>query len=309
MTRRSSLRTGELFAEVRRALGDPRPTLLGITQEPFDYDPAHLFSLVGLPRGDEPDPGDLVDYCLDFQYEAVQGDLFRYALPLCLRAWRQTLLGETTLYEAFVEHFYPALVDGGVFERLLSDEEGRAVSHFIEQSILDEIEAQAELAFRSSDRSAYRWVRTLTTSGVVLPNVASMWRAWWSIDNAGQACAAMQFASCLIYDEHDNPIFEPWSRTEGGGPPSLWEYAGHLYDRRWRDENVSFLREALTPDTLGDMLNRAVNRLAALPTGPKALEVYAAFAARLEVVRSRCRELPDLLATTQAPAAHLAWSR
>ena len=35
---------------------------------------------------------------------------------------------------------------------------------------------------------------------------------------AGRALAAAQYASCLIYDETANPVFDAWTREHGGGP-------------------------------------------------------------------------------------------
>lgn len=264
---------------------------------------------MALPPGDDPKPTDLVDYCLDLQYMEVQGDLLRYALPTCLRVWRQSLLGETSTYEAFMENFYPALVDGGLFERLLSDGEGRAVRRFFERSILDAIDAQDALSFVGSPATVYRWVSALTTAGVILPDVADLWREWWSVETVGQACAVVQYASCLVYDEHDNAVFEPWTRDQGGGPPSLWEFSGHLYDRRWRDSNVAFLRELLTAESLDDAMRRATNRLSSLSMGAKAASVHADFKERIEVVQTRCRELPEILGTKQTSKTYLGWSR
>lgn len=55
-----------------------------------------------------------------------------------------------------------------------------------------------------------------------------------------------------------DPVFAPWTQAGGGGPPMLWEYAGHLYEDGWR--------------------------------------ARAGFVARQEVVHVGCDELPRLLA-------------
>jgi len=309
MSRKSSQRTSGLLAELRSALGDAQPTLLRITQQPFDHDPGHLFRMVALAPGDEPEPVDLVDYCLDLQYMEAQPDLLRYALPLCLRAWRQSVLGDTTEYESFMEHFPPAIVDGGLFERLLSEDEGRAVQRFFVRTILDAIDAQDALPFSGYPNAAYPWISELTTAGVVLPEIADLWRAWWSIESTGPACAAIQYASCLIYADHDNPVFPQPPRGAAGGPPELWEFSGFLYNRCWRAENVAFLRATLTVEKLEDVVKRAADRLEALPMGAMAATVHADFKARREVVEARCRELPDILATKQGTPPHFEWSR
>src|SRR5215510_4805628 len=91
------------FATLRRALGNPRPPA-DVWQRAFDYDADHLRRIVSLRPDQRAEPIDLVDYALDITYEEVQGDLLRYALPICLWAWREDLLGRDRDYGGFVEH-------------------------------------------------------------------------------------------------------------------------------------------------------------------------------------------------------------
>lgn len=307
---RSPTRTAELLGQLRTSLGNGHPSIHSIWQKAFDYDDGHLFRLVMLEVDQElDDPVDLVDYCLDFQYEEVQPDLFRYALPVCLAAWRRDLLGETTKYEAFVEHFYPALVRSDVFDRLLSKAESSSVTCFMQQSILDEIREQTVPILGGAATQAHRWLRALTTSGVVLPDLRELWAEWWTIRSAGEAAAAIQYASCLVYDDSENPVFGAWTKTDGGGPPTLWEYAGHLYEDRWRPANVALLRETLTFDRIAEVLDKSVGRLTDLAQLSVARAVRASLSSRSDVFRSRCEELPRFLEETRGPGTHLEWSR
>ena len=84
----------------------------------------------------------------------------------------------------------------------------------------------------------------------MLPDISQLCTAWWSLGSVGRAIAIVQYASCLLYGATDNPVFTAWTRIGGGGPPSLWEFAGHLYTHRWQEPNVSSLREALTPQAV-----------------------------------------------------------
>jgi hypothetical protein len=93
---------------------------------------------------------------------------------------------------------------------------------------------------------------------VLLPAVDRVWGAWWSLETVGRAIAAVQYIPCLIYPEHENPVFAPWTRNGGGGPPCLWGFEGHLYTHRWLEPNVTFLKEALSVPGVTEALSRAV---------------------------------------------------
>jgi hypothetical protein len=111
--------------------------------------------------------------------------------------------------------------------------------------------------------------------------------------------AAVQYASALLYPDDANPIFAAWTPHEGGGPPSLWEFKGHLYTHRWHDANIAFLRRTLTADALIDLLERAAAALVGAQEYGAAARVLADVLARREMLAARCGELADLLAQTQ----------
>lgn len=103
-----------------------------------------------------------------------------------------------------------------------------AVSAFMRQSILDEIDEQRGLSYAGQGARPYRWIRALTTYGVLLPDIADLWASWWTLGTHGRAVAALPYVSALTYPDDANPIFAPWNRDTGGGPPCLWDVAGHL---------------------------------------------------------------------------------
>jgi hypothetical protein len=139
------------IAAIRRAFGDPVPLPAeAVWQKPFDYDAAHLHRLAELPPDRAADPADLVAYALDFKYEQIQKDLFLHVLPFCLRAWREDLASPFGRYETFVDEFYPALLRGSVFTRVLAPEEADAVADFMRDAILEQIDAQTSLSFKGS---------------------------------------------------------------------------------------------------------------------------------------------------------------
>ncbi len=175
--------------------------------------------------------------------------------------------------------------------------------------ILEEIDDQQGLAYNGAAARPYRWIGALTTHGVLLPDMQQLWDAWWSIDTVGRAVAAVQYTSSLMYATYENPVFAPWTPDRGGGPPCLWELEGHLYEHRWLELNVSFLRRVLNPQKVSDVLRLAVERLEGQPECEMAKEVLADVPLCAETLAARCIQLPVLLETPQQPATPLEWTR
>jgi hypothetical protein len=245
---------------------------------------------------------DLWEYTQDLLYTDIQGPLFTYLLPFCLEAWREDLSGARTEYGGFVEHFYPMLANRHVFDRFVSPVQTATVSDFMRGSILNEIDDQRGLAYSGNDVRPYRWITALTTHGVLFPDISVFWNAWWSAATVGRAVSAVQYLSCLMYEENENPIFSRWTSDWGGGPPSLWEFGGHLYTNRWLEPSVSFLRGALNPGEVGDVLSRAVERLVDQAEHAKATEVLADLPLCEETLTARCAALPRFLGILRRPA-------
>jgi hypothetical protein len=276
-----------------------------IRQEPYDRDDAHLRRLCRLRPTDMPQPDDLWAYGQDLRYaHELQTDLLLWVLPYCLRAWRDELRGDDRRYGGFVEHLYPALADRVVGS--LNERQRAAVATYMRDALLEEIDDQRGLAFSGMDARPYRWIRAQTSYGVIFPDVGELWAAWWGLGSRGRAVAAVQYLSCLVYDDTENPVFARWTPHGGGGPPCLWEFDGHLYTHRWLESNVQFLADALEPSKVTDVLGRAVSSLNAEPEADVGTRVLAGVADRTTVLASRCEELPRLLRQVQKPEA--AWS-
>jgi hypothetical protein len=86
------------------------------------------------------------------------------------------------------------------------------------------------------------------------------------------------------------------------------EFAGHLYTHQWQEPNVSFLRQALTPQAVLDLLRRAVALLHGQLEGTVAAQVLKDAPARETVLSSRCAELPRILERTQDPGDQMEWT-
>jgi hypothetical protein len=292
--------------EFRRAYGKVAPPDK-ITQEPFEGNDAHLRRLVRLKSGERAKPDDLWEYMHDLRNTEIQGPLLAYLLPFCLDLWREDLRGIEG-YGGIVEHLYPVLADRQIFDTHLTPKQGAAVSEFMRQTILEEIDDQYGLAYQGSRARPYRWIQALTTFGVLLPNVERLWAAWWSVNTVGRAIAAVQYISCLMYPENENPVFAPWTSDGGGGPPCLWEFEGHLYSHRWLEPNVTFLKGVLNVPGVSEVLTRGVERLVDRPEHDVAALIKADVPLVIETLQARCAELPQLLETTQEPSRLLAWT-
>jgi hypothetical protein len=200
--------------------------------------------------------------------------LLVYLLPFCLEAWRDDLHGNYG-YGGFVEHLYPVLANRKIFDEHLNPKQVAVVSEFMKQSILEEIDGQHGLAYQGSNAKRYRWISALTTYGVLRPDIGSLWTAWWSLKTVGRAVAGVQYISCLMYPENENPVFAPCTPNGGGGPPCLWDFEGHLYEHCWQSPNILFVKETLNVPTVSHALSRCVGRLADQPETAVALQVQS----------------------------------
>jgi len=294
--------------KLHHALGATRPPEK-ITQEAFEGNDRHLRRLVRLRPGERADASDLWEYLHDLRNTDIQGPLLVYLLPFCLQAWREDLRSIQDGYGGVIEYFYPVLADRHIFDLHLTPKQTAVVSEFMQQTILEEIDDQRGLAFQGSGTRPYRWVGALTTYGVILPDVERLWTAWWSLGTVGRAIAAVQYISCLMYPENENPVFVPWTPDRGGGPACLWDFEGHLYSHRWLEPNVNFLKGILTVQRVGEVLVQAVEHLVGQSEYEAAAAVRSDFPLCTGTLEARCAELPRLLETIQESSALLSWSK
>lgn len=286
-------------APLHSALGATKPPEK-ITQVAFEFNDRHLRRLVRLKPGERAEAEDLWNYAKDLLHTDIQSSLLVYLLPFCLEAWRDDLKGNYG-YGGFIEYLYPALANRRIFDEHLSPKQTAVVSDYMKETIIEEIDDQRGLAHRGSNAKPYRWIRALTTYGVLRPDIGSLWTAWWSLETAGRAVAAVQYISCLMYPENENPVFAPWTPNGGGGPPCLWEFEGHLYEHRWLAPNIQFLRETLNVPNVSNVLRRCPERLVNELETAVAAQVLADFPVLADTVDDRCRELQRSFESSDPP--------
>lgn len=269
-----------------------------IWQEPFDGDPAYFSRLCNL-KGSTPRESDLIDYQHDLCYASpLQPDLFRYLLPICLEIWRKDLLTNSQSgYGGFIEHFWAALANRPLLQENLTTSEYAAVVIFMTNALLDRIDQENSLSFSGMGAAPYTWFSALSSYCVVFPTLAPLWKYWWEMTNLGQACAVLQYLSCLLYEKDRNPIFSPWTPKEGGGPPSLWAPEGHIFDLGWRTDNIAFLQATLTVDYIESSLRLAAQKVKEVVESAVPQQMLNDFDAQKPLLALRLEELPRLLST------------
>jgi hypothetical protein len=281
----------EELKRVIKSAGVPRR----ITQQPFDYDPGHYRRLCDL-GGDQPRVIDLINYALDIQYMEIQPELLRYLTPILQEAWRKNLFeGCVSGYGGFVEQFWPALLQGRALSEVFSEAERIAFIAYMRDSILDRLDAEESLHFSGMGASPYVWVNALVSYGTLFSDIENLWTEWWLTNTPGQAVAAFQYASALMYEDDKNPVFDPWTPDKGGGPPALWECGGLLFDVGWKKENLDFLKGTLNSDCFEQKLHLALAQIenpAAKKIASRIMDDFKGQRTRLEL---RIEQLPELL--------------
>ncbi len=271
-----------------------------IRQEPFDYDPGHYARICSLD-GNRPNAGDLIDYSMDMTYMELQPDLLRHLLPVLLEAWRIDLFeGDGAGYTGFVAYFWPALLQVKVLSKGLTETEWTLINRFIRDTILDRLDAETSLSFSGMGASPYQWIYALGAFGVVFDDIESLWIEWWRTKTQGHAVAAFQYASALLYEKDKNPVFAPWTRDKGGGPPCLWECGCHIYHKGWQEENIQFVRRTLSAEYIGERLQAADNMIVDAKPKSTATRILADLPDQSALLSLRTEELPVRLREMEA---------
>ena len=266
----------------------PKPT--HVWQRQFDGDDATLQRLAELDWDAAPEQ-DLWCYIHDLTYVELQPDLFRHVFPRCLMFWYETLLRNESAERGDAD-FHRALIHGEILTKMMSPEERRRLLAFFVDGLLDRIDMERDFDVVRS----LSWIGRFNTLGIVAPIIPDVWNAWWALQTRGQAIAAIKYASGLIYLKGENPIYPPWTPSEGGGGPYLTEWDAAIYDQSWLADNVSFLREILTTDYVLERMRVAAAALASSPEAEMARLVADDAEKRQDVITLRIDDLVANLA-------------
>lgn len=216
-------------------------------------------------------------YYLNLVYhEPLQPELFRYLFPLCLATWSEELLVENSCDDK--EDFFRALKRPYLWDQMMDSTQRESVSAFFVESVLQSIDNEC----RFSPHSA--WLSAFNELAGSLPIIGKIWQTWWSASTPGRAIAILKYASGFIWEGKDNPIWR------GQGPD--------FFQEAWLEENLTFLRAILTPQTVIAGVVAAAERLKGQDEGMLAEHIARTAMEHHDIIAIR---IDDLFAELSRP--------
>ncbi len=264
-----------------------------VLERQFDGFDDVLESLARTPY-DQIDFSRLWYYHHDLAYVELQPDLFAYLFPVCLMDWHGSLMRNEPCSHGDSEFHY-GVRQGMVLEKMVDPKQRGAIYDFFRDGFVERLDAERGFVYAGSRTPAYGWMHRFNSLGIVMPGIDLLWKRWWSLDTPGRAVAALQYCSGLMYAEGKNPFFPAWTPEDGGGGPYLWENDSHIHDAGWAEDNLAFLRTALTVEFVSDRVATAVSRLRGEPEWEKARRLLDDLLNAQELLTLRTAELPLLL--------------
>lgn len=212
---------------------------------------------------------------------------FTFYLPHIMRAWSDELYDQND--RQFTDLVHTAMMRENFFHEKLKPELRDAIIEFMRVKLLERIGAEKSLHIRGST-GTHLWPQVFASYGWVTDDVPQLWSKWWAMPTVGHAISVIQWVSCLICDPKNNPVFEPWTPSGGGGPFELWQFSDRSYSARWRPSNVQFLQAILTDNYLRQSIEKVRDVLKETANVMVVEKVRDLFETRLEDTRDRCRE-------------------
>ncbi len=273
-----------------RAIFDyPKPPT-EVWEQQFDHNDNEL-RRIAATHWEEFDFEDLWYYHHDLAFVELQPDLFNYLFPICLMDWHLTLQNNQACQHGDSE-FHLGVHRGKVFDRMLSPTQRQQVYEFFRDSFLDRLEQERGFVSRTS----YGLMARFNSVGLIMPHISLLWDSWWSMESAGQAVAALEYCSGLMYFHGEHPFFDVRHGEEHHGSPYLWNNDSGIYDAGWLPQNIEFLKNVLTVDFVNTKVDAAIERLRDEPEFSRAAPMRNQLAERQELIASRVEELPTHLA-------------
>jgi hypothetical protein len=225
-------------------------------------------------------------------------DDLRYLLPTLLRIWHHELSAKKGSW--FIEHLHQELSRTDLIENHLNETLRSAVITFMRHSLLERIGQENPLRIVGNSPT-HNWFGFMASYGVFTEDIPTLWQGLWEMPTPGHAVAVVQYASCLICKEGDNPVFAPWRSDIGGGSPLLWDYNSMGFDERWKESNVSFLQGTLSVNYLQEHLMKAERILSDRYMNSQVQAVLSNLLKYPERAQGRCSALPKALSIPSSP--------
>ena len=272
-----------------------------IWQEPFDYIRGHCERIADTSK-----PTDMFDfgkYFMDYQYMDVQRDLLKFALPHALEGWARTVLGvqspDQFKGDWNFEGMWEALAHRPLYPDFLTDKQNNALMSFLVSVLIALMEKEKDLHFKGSGATPYDWATLHATLICLFPVAEAVWKHWWGLPTPAMAICAVQWLSAFLYDEEEDPYFSPWTPSEGGGPPLIFDT--HFLRHKSADqESVAFLKATLQPTWATDVLKRSLRVLSDHPKVNVVEKTLAEFEWRSVLFEERVEKLIAVLERKEA---------
>lgn len=267
-----------------------------IWQKPFDYFRGHCERIAS--PSEKTDLYDFLDFFLDYQYMEVQRDLLAYTLPKALEAWARCVLGEPD-HEKFTgdwhfEGMWEAFAYRPLYPEFLTLEQFSCVTQFLSDILIERMQQETSLSFQGSNASPYQWISLHATLTCIFPVTECIWERWWSMPASGLAVCGVQWISSLLYESNDNPIFEPWNKYTGGGPPLLFE-VDFLRSKPADHAGIEYLRKTLNIEWGRNVLEQAERVLKKHPEYKVIPKMLAEFELQSIILEERIETLINVL--------------
>ncbi len=203
---------------------------------------------------------DIAEYFLDYRYMEVQPDLLEFVLPKALEAWARHQL-DISAPDHFkgdwhFEGMWEAFGARPLHPEFLDSQQNREVINFMVEILFELMRKEKNLHFRGQGASPYEWIQLLTTLIILFPVAQEVWERWWSYPSEAYALCGVQWLSSFMFENEDNPFFEPWTPSDGGGTPFPCA-TGLMSHSPSSPEDIAYLRTKLSKAWVLDALKRA----------------------------------------------------
>lgn len=216
----------------------------------------------------------------------LQPDLFAHLFPVCLKFWYDSLMRNEAAACGDAEFHY-ALHHGRILQKMVTLEQRELIYQFMHDAFIERLEREMGFIYTESSTPAYGF----NSIGLIAPIIDRIWKSWWQLDHPSKAVCAIMWASGLVYNKGENPIFGRWERESGGGGPYLPESDAQIYDAAWLPENLQFLSTTLTKNYLQTKLVQAAEVVRDEPAHDIVLNVSNQAKERVETIETRIAAL------------------
>ncbi len=237
-----------LVAEIADIFGHPKPVEI-VTEKQFDYGQDRLQVLARSPWHEMETRRDSF-YLMDLAYCGLQQDLFDYAFPGFLIRWWEGLVAQASAAHGETDIYF-AIWHGQVFNKMMPLERRTRVMEWMTRAFIDALDAWSGwTTWQYSEGTNHHFLWTFNSLGRTLPVTPSLWKQMSNVSTPGRAQFWILIGTGLAYPTNEVPWIPPWTPDGGGGGVYIEESDDQIYTAGYLSENVDFLRQELTLESL-----------------------------------------------------------